>query len=197
MPSVDPSQFIRTLKLIMTWSAASNASPEEIRHASEVLSANRVQIEREIEDCIDDGLRGKGFDDTNTRVRISPEMTALHMALTIQVTFASLVQETSERIMAVATKVDECAGSVLRARVQRQGARVTEQARQIRLDKTIPNKEVMTDPAPPAKKDMPARNTALENRVQQITAWVGINAALAVFTLAGVIVLLFLVFTRR
>jgi hypothetical protein len=195
MPSVDPSQFIRTLRLIMTWSAASNGPPDEIKRVSDALSANRVQIEREIEDCIDDGLRGKGFEDTNTRVRISPDVSILHVELTIHVTFASLVQETSEHIMIVARKVDECAGSVLRARVSRQSVRVIEQARQVRLDQSIP-KEVPAEPAPSAKVVKPA--SALDNaRVRQLVAWVGINTAIALMTLIGVLVLFILMLIRR
>ncbi len=154
-----------------------------------------VDPEREIEDCIDDGLRGKGFEDTNTRVRMSPESNVTHMVLTIHVTFASLVQETAEHIMTVARKVDECAGSVLRARVSRQSVQVMEQARQIRLDKTTP-REVRTESAKPAKAARPAQGASMEAHVRQLSLWVGINIALTFVTLVGVLVLFWLMQTR-
>ncbi len=187
MPPIDPSQFIRTLRLKMNWSAASTGTPDQTRSVRDALYSNRVQIEREIEDCIDHGLRGKGFEDSNTRVRIALIDDSIQFELSIQTTFASLVHESVENIMTVAQKVDECAGSVLRMRVSRQDARVTEQTRQVRLERTPPN----VVPAQPVKAAAPAAKDAtnLEKKVQQLAVWMAINTMIALMALIALAIM--------
>lgn len=171
----------------MNWSAASTGTPDQTRSVRDALYSNRVQIEREIEDCIDHGLRGKGFEDSNTRVRIALIDDSIQFELSIQTTFASLVHESVENIMTVAQKVDECAGSVLRMRVSRQDARVTEQTRQVRLERTPPK----VVPAQPVKAAAPAAKDAtnLEKKVQQLAVWMAINTMIALMALIALAIM--------
>lgn len=193
MPPTDPAQYIRTLKFTLLWSAAIAGTPEEIRRVYDVLFPTRVRIEREIEDCIDDGLRGKQLDDPNTRVRIDASLDKLHMELNVQVTFASLMPETVEQVMMVAQKVDECAGAVLRSHTKRIDARVMEQHRQVKLVRT-PAKVV------PVQAGKPAQTTSLVNASapsQAVTMWLVVNSVIALMALAGVVVLSMLMLLRR
>jgi hypothetical protein len=149
-----------------------------------------VQIEREAEDCIDHGLRGVGFEDTNTRVRIASIVDSLQIELSIQVTFASLVQETSEHVYKVANKVDECAGSVLRGRVSRQDVRVVEQGRRMLLERSVP-KQVQAQPVL-AQAVKPAASGLLEvqKKVQQLARWIAINLLISLLALFAIFVLI-------
>lgn len=179
----------------MHWSAASSHSVEEIRRVCSALNANRVQIEREIEDCVDAGLLGKGFEDTNTRVRLMPFVEMLQCELSIQVTFASLLQETKEHIMTVANKVDECAGTVLRTRMARLDARAVEQERQMRWERP-PVREVPVPSAQPAKPAKPAA-TITDVQFRRLTNWMLVNLGLSLLALFGVVFLFVLFLFRR
>lgn len=191
MPPIEPTQYIRTLKLTMLWSAGMAGAPDEIKHVCDALNAQHVQIEREIEDCIDDGLCGKGLEDANTRVRITALVNVLQLELSVQITFASLVAETVDQVMLVAQKVDECAGAVLRSHTKRIDARVTEQQRQVKLVRT-PAKVV------PVIADKPARVAPSAGaQPQQWMLWLTINMILSLMALAGVVILFLMMLSRR
>lgn len=191
MPPVDPTQYIRTLKFTLLWSAAIAGTPGEIKYICDALNAARVRLEREIEDCIDDGLHGKKLDDPNTRVRIEVALNELQLELSVQITFASLIAETAEQVLMVAHKVDECAGAVLRSHTKRLDGRVTEQLRQVRLVRT-PAKVV------PVQAEKPAQaSSSVSGPSQRMTMWLVINTALSLMALAGVFVLAVLMLIRR
>lgn len=188
MPPVEPTQYIRTLKLTMLWSAIMAGTPDEVKRVCDALNASRVQLEREIETCVDDGLRGKKLEDTNTRARITTLFNELQLELSVQITFASLVAETVEQVMTVAHKLDECAGAVLRSHARRLDERVVEQRRQVRLVR-VP---AMVVPAPVS--DAPAD----DQHAQRMRVWLIVNSAIALMALVGVLILfLLLLLTQR
>lgn len=191
MTTIEPAQYIRTLKLNMIWSAGMAGAPDDIKHVCDSLNALHVQIEREIEDCIDDGLRGKGLDDTNTRVRMAALANALQLELSVQITFASLVAETVDQVMLVANKVDECAGAVLRSHTKRIDARVMEQRRQVKLVRTPPK----VVPAQAVKQAPVAPAAGAQS--QQLMVWLTINMIISLIALAGVLGLFVWMLSRR
>lgn len=191
VPPIEPTQYIRTIKLNMIWSAGMAGTPDDMEKVCVALNASHVRIEREIEDCIDDGLRGKKFDDTNTRVRIAPLVNTLEIELSVQVTFASLVAETVEQVMTVANKVAECAGAVLCSHTKRIDARVMEQHRQVKLVRT-PATVVQ------AEKQKPAN--AVPDTVapsQRLMMLLVINMVISLMALAGTLLLFVLMLFRR
>lgn len=188
MPPADPAQYIRTLKLIMLWSAAMAGAPDEIKCVCDALNATHVQIEREIEDCIDDGLRRKKLEDTNTRARITALLNELQLELSVQITFASLVAETAEQVMMVAQKVDECAGAVLRSHTKRLDARVMEQRRQVKWVR-MPAKVVSVQTGRPAKE---SSSSSANVPSPGITIWLIVNTFISLLALIGVVILLLL-----
>jgi hypothetical protein len=190
MPPAAPTDYIRTLKFTLRWSAAIAGATGEVRHVCDALQAARVRIEREIEDCIDDGLRGKQLEDPNTRVRMEVSTDALQLELSVQITFASLVAETVEQVMVAARKVDECASAVLRSHTTRLDARVVEQQRQVRLvrmpAKVVPVKA--EKPAPAASSSSSSANAPSP----AIIVWLIVNTFISLLALIGVFILLLL-----
>lgn len=162
-------------------------TPDEVKRVCDALSAGHVQIEREIETCIDDGLRGKKLEDTNARVRITTLLDELQLELSVQITFASLVAETVDQVMTVARKLDECAGAVLRSHARRLDERVMEQRRQVRLVR-VP---AVVVPAPVS--DAPADDRG----AQRMRVWLIVNFAIALTALVGVLILFLLMLIQR
>lgn len=188
MPPSDASSYIRALQLTVMWTAIMDGTAEEIQRVCHALNAIHVQIEREIEDCIDNGLVGKKIEAPNTRVRIEALTDALQVELHVHVTFGSLLPETREQVMEVARKVAECTSEVLRSRSQRIDPRVIGQWRSVRQIR--PPAQVV-----PVQADKPAQPPPSSPAIAPsplITFWLIANTFISLLALMGVILLVLL-----